>query len=118
MALPAGRVGVAPDQVDRNGNIKSPPTAKGMGDTYLGTGTPYTLDRDSLATFIVNGSDTAQIRVEYTPTEELGLEQLDFAGTPVGNDTYDYIFTLWVPKGVEVRVLLRSVVAHVIYTYF
>lgn len=118
MALPAGRVGVAPNQVDRNGNIKSFPAAKGMGEIFLGTGTSYLSDRDTLVTFIINGSTVGQIRVEYTPTAELGLEQLDFAGLPVGNDTYDFVFTLWVPKNVEVKVLLRDKVMHAIFTYF
>lgn len=118
MALPAGRVGVAPDQVDRNGNIKSLPAAKGMGEMFLEIGFSYSLDRDTLVTFIVNGSTVNQVMVEYTPTAELGLQQLVFAGTPVENDTYDFIFTLWVPKNVEVKVLLRDAVMHAIFTYF
>lgn len=122
MALPAGRVGVAPDQVDRNGNIKlSPPSpvAKGMFYKDYEVGEAYSYDLDALNTFIIKGSASNNVNVTYTPTPQIGPMNLEFNGIPAeGGNMYDYIFTLWVPKNVTVQVEPRNVPMQVITTIF
>lgn len=118
MALPAGRVGVAPDQVDRNGKIKSSPTVKGMVEHVYPVGRSYVYDYDSLVTFVITGSDVGKVNVQYTPTLEIGSLSLQFSGTDNGAGAYDFIFTLWVPKNVEVQVLLRTTFMETIATIF
>lgn len=121
MALPAGRVGVAPDQVDRNGNIKSPPpspTAKGMLYQEKKANEAYSYGSDTLATFIINNNNSEEVVVDYTPTEEIGPCTLYVAAIANSDGTYDCIFTLWVPKNVSVEVNNRSVTMTVIATIF
>lgn len=120
MALPAGRVGVAPDQVDRNGNIKSPPpppTAKGMFYQEIAANKTYSYNSDTLVTFVINNNEDT-VTVEYTPSDAIGSLTLDVASTVNQDGTSDCTFTLWVPKNVSVLVGNRTVPMKVIATIF
>lgn len=120
MALPAGRVGVAPDQVDIKGNIKLPPplpTAKGMFSQVKEPGQSYQYDSDTLVTFIIN-NNAEPVTVEYTPTDSIGKLTLNVASATNSDGNFDCIFTLWVPKNVSVQIVNQSVTIKIIATIF
>lgn len=116
MALPAGRVGVAPDEVDRNGKIKSKPVAKEWDANSYTKDENYTFNRDSLATFVINNETSSSLDINY-----LGKSGYNFTavGTPDDATTlFNYCFTIWVPAGVAIEINKQTQDAHVFFTLF
>lgn len=116
MALPAGRVGVAPDEVDRNGKIKSKPVAKEWDANTYSKDENYIFNRDSLATFVINNEVSGSLHINY-----LGKTGYNFTvvGTPDDATTlFNYCFTIWVPAGVAIEIANRNEDAHVFFTLF
>lgn len=116
MALPAGRVGVAPDEVDRNGKIKSKPVAVKWDADACTKDQNYISNRDSLATFVINNEPSGTLDINY-----LGKPGYNFtvAGIPDDATTlFNYCFTIWVPAGVAVEIQHQNEDAHVFYTLF